>query len=63
MLDDCCAHIEALKRYLDRNGLYLTGVDENVFVECERCELDYPITELYAVPVDADEDIEDEEDE
>lgn len=63
ILDDVCPHIEGLKRYLDRNALVLTGADEMVYIECERCEIDMPVTDLYAEVIDVlgEEEAEDDE--
>ncbi len=61
-MDECCAHIEALKQYLEKKGLYITGADEQVYIECERCEIDVAVTDLYAVAFDAEVEVPEEDD-
>lgn len=44
--EDTCSHLEALKRYLERNGLFLIGDTSDLYMECERCEMDIAVSDL-----------------
>lgn len=62
-LDETCSHIENLKKYLDRHGLFIVGEMHDVYIECDRCEMDILVTDLYAEEFDDEElDAEEEND-